>query len=1028
MQLLSFYLLFTFIKGFNTSQEDPDPSRFPYVDSDLVSPTQDASPTVILDIFSSAHKLQTESVRQGGGDSGLGDKTRFHVVPQEISHNGQDKAGSVISDLAHTDTHSLTDSRLSFTEKEKDSSLFSAETQWTGLSAHTLNVATSADSNTGANTLPENGPRTTTVFSVTHVDTNTPSLHSDVLTVMDITVMSSAPMVSQSHITTHRNRATVTELVTSESNGFRDVTDGRDTSVMSSSFTANEGRPAVQPSSKMFWTKSLPHPNHMTPNYPDLSVTDGFLSDSVSHLQASESNSITYVSDGTVRSSAYKDTAETDRFPRSTRINRNVSGHTASSRFDDVSTTTDPPRASLGVATSTLSDMLENISTTNRKRTEFYSHTPYYTSSPNTDSTPTESETPQASHTEYTSIPVQTTNHQRSDSVTSMRQDFTSTPASHSPHTLTHGDPINSHTVPTGSCRSVIATHQNDPNTTLGPITAPYGTTDTDSLPVSELQTQTDNNTEEITEMNGKTSDSNNLPHVTALNADTQPTMVTHHDPSTSRNDPETTTTLSPAVTPASLLTSRSFDTVTTSTPSANLHTAHSTLITTTRRPETRIPNHLTTSRNTQIVQQPETTTTHQVHTNTHTNAETHTHLTPVINQTSWSRTFTKKPEKDWSHKGRVFIMEDQPAIIKEETFQVLLQVILEENSPTYAGLLEVEPFLQNVSGYQSQHVTWHSGPVVQFVVTFRTVEAVSWLERAGSLLQEAGLKPLPTGGVFVSGIQVKNITVGGLHSDVCSWLFSCPSDFSCVSSDGNVTCKSVCHSEYCKNHGICVHRSEQNPVCQCPVGEDFWFMGQRCDLRMTRQRLAGLCSGVLAAIAALMGLLAYLAVQRFKKMLIQAKAEQTQSSYRRFNHFDELSARFWRRSWPGSQDSLDNTAFSHSDELLHMRALDQACCYHDDTLSLASTYPDSVTHLNTVYPHSSQYHWDMSTCSLADGVIDSGKASDLSVCSWPIEPIQWTPFPLLQQLRHTNTMKPSRPRSYCEGMELVGLEKSRTA
>ncbi|KAK3511284.1 hypothetical protein QTP70_034807 [Hemibagrus guttatus] len=385
--------------------------------------------------------------------------------------------------------------------------------------------------------------------------------------------------------------------------------------------------------------------------------------------------------------------------------------------------------------------------------------------------------------------------------------------------------------------------------------------------------------------------------------------------------------------------------------------------------------------------------------------------------------------------------MEDQPAIIKVEIFQVLLQVILEENSPPYAGLVETWtvnlPYTGGAVSTKCSRIPTPACYLAQWpeVVQFCSLWSPSGqlrpshgLRGRSPLLEEARLKPLPAGGVFVSGVRVKNITVGGMHSDLCSWLFSCPSHFTCVSSEGNVTCRSVCHSEYCKNHGICVHRFGQNPVCQCPVGEDFWFMGQRCDLRMTRQRLAGVCSGVLAAIAALMGLLAYLAVQRFKKMLIQAKAEQTQSSYRRFNHFDELSARFWRRSWPGSRDSRDNTAFSRSDELLHMRALDRACCYHDDTLSLASTYPDSVTRLNTVYPHSSQYHWDMSTCSLADGVVDSGKASDLSVCSWPIEPIQWTPFPLLQQLRNTNTVKPSRPRSYCEGMELGGREKSRTA
>lgn len=206
--------------------------------------------------------------------------------------------------------------------------------------------------------------------------------------------------------------------------------------------------------------------------------------------------------------------------------------------------------------------------------------------------------------------------------------------------------------------------------------------------------------------------------------------------------------------------------------------------------------------------------------------------------------------------------------------------------------------------------------------------------------------------------------------------------------------------------------------------------------------------------------------------------------SYRRFNHFDELSGRFWLRSWAGSADSLDNPAFTRSDELLHLQALDRPCCYHDDTLSLASTCPSHGTHLNTIYPirytqlckqttikgqdgfkpsavccyeptkstpnvlhfkmllkspamlgsiakikqkfkkilysglwsiytlkplsfcipRSSQYGWRGSEMSMGDGVLDSGKASDLSVCSWPVEPIHWTPFPLLQQLASHRT------------------------
>ncbi|XP_016135106.1 uncharacterized threonine-rich GPI-anchored glycoprotein PJ4664.02-like isoform X2 [Sinocyclocheilus grahami] len=406
-----------------------------------------------------------------------------------------------------------------------------------------------------------------------------------------------------------------------------------------------------------------------------------------------------------------------------------------------------------------------------------------------------------------------------------------------------------------------------------------------------------------------------------------------------------------------------------------------------------------------------------------------HTVSTQAVTQTSWTHSTASSFDRKWPHGRHYFIVKDQPAIIKEKTFQVLLQIVLERDYAPSMRLHEVETFLQILSGFQNQHVTWHSGPILQTVVQFQTVEALSWLGRVESLLQQAGLNPLPKKGIFVGGVRVKNITVGGLQTDVCEWLFECLSGFQCVSSKGNATCTSVCHSEYCKHQGICVHRFGQQPICQCPVGEDYWFMGQRCDFRMTRPRLVGVCFGVLVAVAAVMALLSYLTVRRFKTMLMQAKVEQTRSSYRRFNHFDELSARFWGRSWPGSQDSLDNPAFTRSDELLHLRALDRTCCYHDDTLSVVSTYHSSATHLNTIYPHGSQYGWDLSNCSLADGVVDSGKASDLSVCSWPIEPIQWTPFPLLQQLnRNTTTVKVFRPHSYCEGMELVDLEKSWTA
>lgn len=62
----------------------------------------------------------------------------------------------------------------------------------------------------------------------------------------------------------------------------------------------------------------------------------------------------------------------------------------------------------------------------------------------------------------------------------------------------------------------------------------------------------------------------------------------------------------------------------------------------------------------------------------------------------------------------------------------------------------------------QSICLLMFSGPVLQMVVTFRTVEALPWLGRVESLLHEAGLSPLPRDGVFVGGVRVKNITIGG--------------------------------------------------------------------------------------------------------------------------------------------------------------------------------------------------------------------------------------------------------------------------
>ncbi|NXV88553.1 IMPG2 protein, partial [Calonectris borealis] len=392
----------------------------------------------------------------------------------------------------------------------------------------------------------------------------------------------------------------------------------------------------------------------------------------------------------------------------------------------------------------------------------------------------------------------------------------------------------------------------------------------------------------------------------------------------------------------------------------------------------------------------------------------------------------------------RVFIVEDQPPLLRASLLRIPCELVLDmgfvpalqdPGSRERQGLLHsfnrtVAPLFMSVPGFLRLEVTGiREGSVVLEYDALFAAERVQ-VPGLGALLNATLGSGSAQPGLAVGTAPVlRNVALERLL-DPCAVLFACRAGFACVAgADGNATCTSLCHRDYCKNHGICTHPRDHGPLCQCPVGSDFWFMGLRCDYRVTQQSLLGMAAGVLLSIVLLGAAVAAVAIRRFKALLLEARADQTRSSYRRFCRLDDVSAQYWSRSWLPSASSLDNPAFSNSEELLHLQVLDNGCCSCREDSGIT----DSAKHrppppTRPACRPSFHYDWDTSSSSMNDPMVDSGKASDISVSSWPMEPIQWTPFPLLHQLSRQRPHKARRPHSYCEGMELVNLERSWTA
>ncbi|XP_069726641.1 mucin-17-like [Phaenicophaeus curvirostris] len=389
----------------------------------------------------------------------------------------------------------------------------------------------------------------------------------------------------------------------------------------------------------------------------------------------------------------------------------------------------------------------------------------------------------------------------------------------------------------------------------------------------------------------------------------------------------------------------------------------------------------------------------------------------------------------------QVFIAEDQPPLLRASILRIPCELVLDmvftpalqdPASHAHQVLLRdfnrtVAPLFAAVPGFLRLEVTEiREGSVVlayDALFSAQQAQVPGLVALLDAVLGSVGDRP----GLAVGAAPILRHALLERPLDPCAVLFACRAGFTCVAGvAGNATCTSLCHRDYCKNQGICTHAPERAPLCRCPVGSDFWFVGLRCDYRVTRQSLLGTAAGVLLSIVLLGAVAAAVVVRRFKALLLEARAEQTRSSYRRFCRLDDVSAQYWSRSRLPSASSLDNPAFSNSEELLHLQILDNGCCgCREDSGITGSSKHGPVPPARRPSFH---YEWDMSSSSVNDPMVDSGKASDISVSSWPMEPTQWVPFPLLHQLSRQRPHRARRPRSYCEGMELGSLERSWTA
>ncbi|XP_063286600.1 mucin-17-like isoform X2 [Pelobates fuscus] len=304
------------------------------------------------------------------------------------------------------------------------------------------------------------------------------------------------------------------------------------------------------------------------------------------------------------------------------------------------------------------------------------------------------------------------------------------------------------------------------------------------------------------------------------------------------------------------------------------------------------------------------------------------------------SEVMSVHPTRDW-----IFIVDEQLPVFKVQTINVTYKMVLKSLSPGVCEnpktcqarwLHEVNTLYKSVPGFdgvQLPNVTWNN-TLLEYRIQLGVHVGTAMSETQELVLSDPRwlFESSQTTENSLSS-QIHSISITEKHADPCTDWFSCPAGFQCVPVRKlGARCQSPCHGLFCHNHGICIHRRGQDPECQCPIGRDFWYMGQTCDYRMTHHRLAAIACAVVFCIIICAAAAVFILVRRFQTQILQQKVAQTQSSYRRFSRFDDVPTHFWcpSQTWltaSASLNSLDNPAFSSSEEVFPLQALGSCVC-----------------------------------------------------------------------------------------------------